>query len=264
MNKMKKRLMSMLISVAVIASGITPVFAATLTKEQIANSVKTKLDVPAEYTEFTIDYHVDSEGETAYWIRWINEDGDNRGNINVSCDSYARIQNISIGYYNDHEPVLIKDSRKKVLEIIEQKLTKLVPECFNNGDTYSVDSSSLDMNGNGTMSYIRYRDSIPVWDNTITVNFEYIDGDYEITHLSVNHDYDAVFGEITDGENIKENYMKLAENELEYSLIYEYDKEAHKGKRIPVLRYVVKDAPFMNPVTGEEMTADINTDYELY
>lgn len=253
---MKKRLMAMLVSMAVVASGIIPVFAAVPTKEEVANSIKIKLEVPPEYKEFNIDYNVDSEGKTSYWIKWRNDEGENRGNINVSCDEDGHISNMSRNYYDDRESVLIKDSRDAVLKIIEEELIKLVPECFNDNDTYKIDSSLLDMNGNGSASYMRYKDGIRVWDNTINANFQYINDNYKITYLTVNHDYDAVFDELTDGESIKESYMKLSQNELQYNLVYEYDKEAQKGKRVPVLRYVLEDAPFMNPINGEKIEPD--------
>lgn len=227
-----------------------------LSKEEITAKVKSRISIPEKYTQFTIDYSVISNGDTVYRLSWESDDIESYGGIDVSADDAGHIISLNqYGSYDSQPKPMVLDNRDTVIDLMTQKVQTMLPECFTDNDTYKLDASTFNMDGRGTAAYIRYKDGIKVYGNEINISFEKENDEYIISRLNSSHDYEAQFGENTDGENIAERYKELAAGKLEYNLIYDYDVST-SGNYIPVLRYVIKDAPFMDPVTGEQINQD--------
>lgn len=276
---MKKRLTSALTAFALIMGAAIPALAAegetviggadvpteitvtesgALSSEELTSAVKGKLDIPSEYDEFALDSSTDSDGTVTYRLSWSMHTDGAWGEISAAADDKGHI----LSYNNSDSrrtsfSGVVEDSRADVIAQMLGKVKTMLPDCFAEDDTYSVEQSSFNTNGRGMAIFQRYRGGIKVRNNSISVNFEKTDGGYVITSLTSDHDYDAQFGENTpDGVDIAESYKELAEGRMEYNLIYDYDEGAYRSMRIPVLRYVIDNAPFMDPATGNEIAED--------
>ena len=266
---MKHKITAVLLCTAVMIANISiPMHASAGTEntgyisepkiEDIVSGVKSRFDISAEFSEFKMDYFNSENGEMTYSLSWeMPEESEKYGRISVACDGEGIIYNydmyVSDMYDNKQNKVPPTDRRDNVVNTVTENLKKMFPEFFSEGDEYRVESSNFNLNGKGSVVYARYKDGVYVWDNTITVRFCRYNDEYVITNITITHDYDAKFGENTEGENIKERYSKMVNNELMYNAVYDYSD----GKKItPVLRYVTSDAPFMDPVTGEEIEMD--------
>ncbi len=278
---MKRKLLTVLLAAALLSGSAVPVLAAEisaggngaavvaqktgLSKTELTAAVKAKLTIPEIYSKFTINSRED-EKKAQYDLSWESEDDSKPGSIRVTADESGNILRYTNYVYDraDNEGGMVTDDRAKVEQKILSQVQTLLPECFTETDTYRRDTSTFSMQGNGTIAYRRFHDGVRVWDNEIHVEYEKAKEGYRITHLTSNHDYDAQFGENTTAEASKDSYRELAKSKLEYDLIYDYDEVARESKKNPVLRYVISNAPFMDPATGEEIKQDISEDIEPY
>ena len=275
---MKRKVTAAITSLALLFGGAVPVMAegaavsspaevgntasdTQLSREEITAMVKSRIEIPEDYTEFTMDSSTGSDGSVVYRLSWEPVENVSHGDISVSADEKGRILSYNRYIrYDSYSGSMVSDSRDSVIAQMTETVQTMLPECFTESDTYTLDASTFNMDGSGTAAYMRYKDGIKVWGNEIHIRFVKSDGEYVITELDSSHDYDAQFGENTDGENIAERYRELAAGKLQYNLIYDYDDE-NGSTRTPVLRYVITDAPFMDPVTGEEIIEDTEAPY---
>ena len=198
-----------------------------LSREEITAKVKSRIEMPEDYTEFTMDYSTGSDGSTIYHLSWEPVENINHSDISVSADAEGRILSYyRYTRYDDSSEAMVSDSRDSVIAQMTETIQTMLPECFTEGDTYTLDASTFNMDGSGTAAYIRYKDGIKVWGNEINIRFVKNDGKYILTELDSSHDYNAQFGENTDGENIAERYRELAAGKLQYNLVYDYDYES--------------------------------------
>lgn len=260
------------------AAEITVTDGAALSSEEITSIVKGKLDIPAEFSQFSISSSSDSDGNMTYRLIWYIDSDTAYGEISVMADGDGHI--LSYSKYDDYESdiKLVSDSSGDALtEINQNELRKMLPECFaNDYDTYLVTGDPvINPDGSGSAVYKRFvapeggdvsetgsKYLYTVWGNTINVHYRKTDDGYELTSMNSNHDYDAVFGENTpDSVDINESYKALSGGRLQYDLLYKYDEITGKTTKTPVLRFVLKDTPFMDPATGEEITEDSSVIY---
>ena len=78
---MKKKILSILMAMAIAVASAGPVLAMSMT--EAVETVKSKVNVPAEYTEFDISHRTDNEENKTYSMRWTNE---KNNTINVISD----------------------------------------------------------------------------------------------------------------------------------------------------------------------------------
>lgn len=241
---MKKKVLSILMALSFAAASAVPVFAMNMT--EVVEMVKFKVNVPAEYTEFDVSHHTDNEENKTYSMTWKNEK-DNT--ISVISDEEGHILDYDKYIKQDYD-AFVTDNREDITEKIVEQAKQLLPECFTETDTYLKYSEHLNKNGSGSVVLVRYKDDVRVWDNKIDISFVCDGENYKITNLMSNHDYKATFGENTTGDKLEEKYLALSDMQLQYNTAYVKQSDGTR-ERIPVLRYVIEDAPFMNPETGE-------------
>ena len=241
---MKKKILSILMAMSIAVASAVPVLAMSMT--EAVETVKSKVNVPAEYTEFDISHRTDNEENKTYSMRWTNE---KNNTINVISDEEGHILDYDKYIKQDYD-AFVTDNRDDITDKIVEQAKQLLPECFTETDTYRKYSEHLNKNGSGSVVLARYKDDVMVWDNKIDIGFVYDGENYEITNLMSNHDYKATFGENTTGDGLEEKYLALSDMKLQYNAAYVKQSDGN-FERTPVLRYAIEDAPFINPQTGE-------------
>jgi len=136
-------------------------------------------------------------------------------------------------------------------------------------DTLIFDEESYNAGSNLRYSFIyrRYKNSIPVKDNSVSITVCITDdGSLSVRNMSANINYKAEFADNkAEIENLTGKYMEAFPIELVYRNDYNYDwKETGKPRNNPVLIYRIKDndAGFISAETGEVVKEDISD--ELY
>lgn len=69
----------------------SPAFAAGSDPTELVRSVKGRVDIPAEYTEFESEKRAQENGEAIYFLRWLPKEGDRTGSLSVSVSSRGDI-----------------------------------------------------------------------------------------------------------------------------------------------------------------------------
>lgn len=91
---MKKKLFSILTAAAVVSSAVPCVFAANYTYDELILSVKNRIEIPEDFTEFENSGQYESDGVTEYSFTWYTDE-EEREYINVSCNSDGFISSYS-------------------------------------------------------------------------------------------------------------------------------------------------------------------------
>lgn len=109
---MTKKIFSILTAAAVVSSAVPCAFAANYTYDELILSVKNRIEIPEEFTEFENSGQYESDGITQYSFTWYTDE-EEREYINVSCDSDGFISS-----YSDNND---EYSRYDSLEMDEEK-----------------------------------------------------------------------------------------------------------------------------------------------
>ncbi|MGF7143919.1 hypothetical protein HNQ56_002349 [Anaerotaenia torta] len=222
--------------------------------EAAIKMVKSKIMIPAEYSEF--DYYFNDFGSYsgAYWnMNWRTKDGNAR--ISVSCDKDFHIIDYYKSDYSNRETGVSKYLRKELKKTAEDFITKTVPDTFGKLNYISVDFDGV-YNGNYGYHFQRVEKGIPFPENYVNVSVNSITG--EVTALTVNWLYDAKIPSSATklsledaSKKIKESMQMKLEYRSGYGYIPIYEDIARTAKKAflvyePTLPYISVDA-----VTGE-------------
>ncbi len=258
-----KKLLSLILCFAMLLTAIVlPVSAAKTNEptteelEAVIKSVRPKIDVPEDYTEFAWHYSSPSYYSRALWnLSWNSKDYN--GHVSISCDNDGNIT--SYDYYSsntDRTATLPEKSPEELLGTVEAFLKKTVP--FTDG---KLTLSNTRVNSLRNHCYVytfeRIENGIVVPDNTVSVTLDYTTG--IVTSLNCRFDIDASFEKkenlITE-EKAKEILGTKQKMVLSYKLKTEWDDESGtiKSRKAylvysPEISYVSVDA-----VTGEIYT----------
>ncbi len=252
-----KKLISAMLAGAMTVSASGVVFADG-GMEEILVSVKNKVNVPEELSEFETNYATDENGVTSYSFMWRDTDYEN--SIDVETDAYGNITNYRKNcdsWYTDEDEIKIDKNFDigKLEGVADELLAQLVPELVKYDSDklvrtpYEGDYTLLPNSGYN-IHYIRKYHDVEVKDNGAYVHVRktkdgYIADSAEISweyskeYLPVGDDYKPM-----DTESAEKALNEAAPFKLEYRKTYD-DKY--------VLEYVRDGNIYIDAASGKEI-----------
>ncbi len=92
-----RRILVSALAALLTVSLVLPAFAVGLSDPtELVKSVKGRIDIPAEYTEFESEKSIQRDGETLYFLRWFPKEDQDSGSLSVSVSSRGDITEIYI------------------------------------------------------------------------------------------------------------------------------------------------------------------------
>ena len=216
-------------------------------------SVKSRVDIPADLTEFT-PYSNENRGSINYTFSWRNENGSS--NAEIVADEKGRIKN----YYTYNRNLksdkkLTKLSKDDIITFANSFLQKALPEAFQNGNALVLRENSWNVNNlNYNLEFVRTYGGIEVKDNAVSLRIEVYDDKAYMRSMYANINYDAVFEE--DGKAVsdcEDKYREAFPEELIYKDVYT-PEQTHAPAL--VYRFKDSDAGFILASTGEVAKED--------
>ncbi|MDF2487263.1 MAG: hypothetical protein K0R46_3431 [Herbinix sp.] len=235
--------------------------------EAAIKMVKSKITVPAEFSEFNYYFNDASTYSDANWtMTWSTKDGN--ASITISSDEDYHITNFSQYDYSKTETGISKYLKKELLQTAESFILQVAPET--SGKLKYVESNFESVySGNYVYSFQRQENGIAFPDNTVQVHVNSITG--KVNAINVNWLYDAKLPSVTT-KLTKEEATKLIKENMKMRLVYHsnyysiYDTRGNSDKKAflvyePTQAYISIDAK-----TGEVYLTKsewINTRAEL-
>lgn len=247
-----KKFLSVILSLALLPC--THAFAADDVQSALS-SVKKRVQIPAELTEFDSGSYKDGENIT-YNFNW--SDKNNKLSIEVECDAYGRISRYySWNNSSNAELRLTPYTAEDALNFAEEFLKKSMPEAYENGAELMWDGSSPNgriYSSGGvryTFNFKRMYQGAEVYGNDVSVTVLATQNGMKIQNMRSEYDYDAEFSvpkNITDNAN--DAYIKAFPIKLHYIKDYENSTDDTDAVR---LIYSVDDncEGFISAETGE-------------
>ena len=244
----------------VIFLSVVPVFAdgeISRAMEEVLVSVKSKVDIPSEFTEFSP--HSYQEGDkTCYTFSWSKKEAG--AYIDVYCDSEGRISR-----YNFFDNSL--SSKKKItsltkdyiIEFAEDFVKKSVPEAeaelFYDEQSWSVSANTYEL-----IFRRRVNNHAEVKDNYVRLRIAVYDDVAYVVNMVVSYNYDAKFYNKklvhANADEISDIYKERFPLELIYKDVYDENDE---NKTALVYRSKEESFGFVSAVDGSKVEED-----ELY
>ena len=219
--------------------------------EAVIKSVKPKLDIPEEYSEFTWDYYGGSRYNEPYWtLRWTTpSDSAVYGHASASCDKSGRLTSFNI--YSDNEkdafPVYTKN---ELISTAKEYIKKIAPDA--NFVFTKADDAYGRYSRGYTYNFMRVENGIEYPENTATVRINFITG--KVTQFNVSYDYEI---KVQSAENVitPEKAQGILGTKqkmvLSYSLLRETDENGNRTNKA-VLVYTPSESYLaVDAVTGE-------------
>lgn len=152
--------------------------------ENIINTVKSKITIPSDLSEFSYNYNSGSSYTDSTWnLTWANKDGSK--SIYINCDSKGRIQSYNYNTNLSYKPVYLQGELKDKADAFIKGIS---PDIYTKLQ-YTEASARSSYNGTYSYQYQRMENGIPMPDNTVTVGVNYQTG--EVTSYTVNWLYDV-------------------------------------------------------------------------
>lgn len=245
---MKKIISILLVTVMVLSC--TAVFAdndASKAMETVLLNVKSKVDIPGEYTEFS-PYAYDENGKTNYTFSWAKEDGN--AHIEVSCDEQGRINRY---YFYDNllksEKKLTSLSKGDIVKFAENFLQRALPEVYADAEAFEFDAESWFVSNNTyRLTFRRYSGMKEVKDNYADLRIVVYDDIPYIRNMNVNYNYDAKWTTKTPDATGEHHYINVFPMELIYKDVNSYNNEDDENKTVLVYRSKDADYGFVSAV----------------
>ena len=234
--------------------------------EKALISVKMKISVPAELTQFS-NYVSERNEKVFYNFDWSDEEYNQ--NMSVSCDSEGRITNYNHYKNNTSNKKISSFSRNEIVDFASKFIVKTLSETVRGeGDVLVYDEYSYNAQGNMrySMRFERRKEGVKVKDNYAEVTVCEENGELYVRNMYSSYNYDTEFE--LNAETVSDyeaKYMETFPAELIYRNEYEFDTKTNKAKTVPVLVYRIKDNKIgcIDAVTGEIIEEDKNDDYLL-
>lgn len=225
----------------------------------ILESVKQRISVPEDYTEFQSDNYT-SHGQTSYNFNWHSKDSD--GYMSVQCDCDGTITNYysSLADSGEYSPYISKMSPEEAKSNAENFFKKTNPD-------FPYEIKIID-NGAGALYGNNYSFDIETYVNGvlfsdgggyISVNRK----DGSITNFSINY-AQAEFPSV-DSALTKEDAQKYYAEKLGLEMVYQsYTDEDGNEIFYPV--YIEKESDkYINALTGDIFEPDaLSADFNVY
>lgn len=255
-----KKLVVVLSAVAVAMSMLTPAAFAQNTDSTMKNvlvSVKERLEIPAEYTEFSSQTS-ERYGITAYDFTWNNKNGDK--SISVECFEDGVISSYyGYGAYDySNSPSIPSVSKAEAKENAEEFIKQLNPDFpyeIRIEDNYngSLYDGGYSFDTQVYVSGIRYEDG----NGSVAVNGE----TGEITHCSIGYT-PVEFPSVENARGV-EDAEKAYSEKLGLEMVYRtFTDEDGKNIAYPVYVQKYNYGKYINALTGE--VEDLTGNFKLY
>lgn len=236
-----KKAVALMLAIATASAGISALAAGDSQMEKALVSVKSKVEIPSELTEFESSMY-NQENNKSYVFRWHTEDGEKE--IEVTTDGEGHIDRYyyyNNDFYNDCKYVY--KPRAEYLSAAESFLASVVPELTVGEDHLVIKETDGTITGEARFIFERHIDGIPVKDNNAYVEVRYAGDKFVITDCVISWDYKTQFSE-PEGSSIadSEMYYDKFPIELVYSKLYGLRRTAaDQTGDTPALIYRFKD-----------------------
>ncbi len=218
-----------IISVDTRAGSISPSQEAL---EATIKTVKAKITIPAEYSEFNYYFNDATLYSDANWnFTWSTKDGNSH--ITISCDNDFHIINYNQYDYSKTETGLSKYLKKELKKAAEDFIAKVAPEIAGKLEYVDADFDGI-YSGNYVYHYQRTEKGIAFPDNNVRVSVNSITG--KVNAFYANWLYTAK-APSSDAVISKDEATKLIKNNLKMKLVYRsnyygiYDKQGTTKKK---------------------------------
>lgn len=246
-----------LITAAVLALGtVIPATAADSDMSAALAGVKSRIEIPANYTVFRSG--MNDYGEKTYNFSWSDADGEER--LRTETDSAGRLKSYSLtkNIPSDDYPSLPEVTKDNAQKIADAFIEKSMPELIKNErDRPMLETVSVSLsNGKAQygFGYTRKYDGAAVLNNDAYINITAYDDTAYVSYANANWNYDAEFASETEAlENPKDIYFDNFPTEMRYERIYGGTDETETVKLI----YGFADGTgYISAVNGEVLEAD--------
>lgn len=181
--------------------------------EKIINTVKSKITIPSELSNFSYNYYSGSSNSNYSWnLNWSNKD--NTKTINVNSDSKGRISNFNYYTNASYKPVYLQEELKDKADAFIKNIAADVYSKLQ----YTGTASGTSYNNTYTYQYQRVENGIPMPDNTVNVSVNYQTG--EVTSYYTNWLYDVTIPASTVKITKEAAAEKIGKN-IKMSLFYQ-------------------------------------------
>lgn len=250
---MKRFLCGLIAIILVLPLGVYADTAETDRMQKALVSVKTKVDIPGELTEFT-PYANEYRGKVSYTFSWQKEDGS--ASTEIVADESGRIQNY---YFYDRDlksdKKLTALSKQDIVDFAADFAQKALPEAYTDVDTLVFRDKSWNVNNlNYNLEFVRMHDGIEVKDNVVSMRITVYEDKAYVRSMYVNYNYDAAFEAAGDRiTDYAQKYREAFAEEIIYKDEYGTDKEMPTAL---VYRFKDGNAGYILASTGEVATED--------
>ena len=247
-----KKILCITLTILMVLSSFT-----ALAKDNMANvlaAVKTKIEIPAELTEFNSSVSTRKD-ETSYRFNWHTENQEK--SISVVATETGIITNYD--YYNEEmynraDKQLSSFSKADARLLAEDFLKKAVPEAFTDKDTFVYDDTTVDFSESGTfysVNFNRETEGVEVIGQTANVDI-LVRGENKAIVNMYSSFKNIVLEDITDGKPYIEHKEEAYKSVFPAQLMYVKKKYTDKEYS---LVYRIKDGyGYISAYTGEKMT----------
>ncbi|MCR5324252.1 MAG: S-layer homology domain-containing protein [Lachnospiraceae bacterium] len=234
---MRKRIITVIVALALILGTFytgnpASVYAANEeTQDNMTDvilKIKTKLELPDEYTEFNYNYNNYGTRGTWYFY-WSTEDGTK--SISLTCDDAAHIINMN-SYDNKNVRNMPDKTSDELLGTANELLERVFPEAV--GHVTLKTAYCAYYRGAYTFRFVRYENEIEMPDNYVVLSVGYENGD--LIGLESNWNYTAKVPAAKGLISKDEAKAKIAKK-LDMNLYY-YVTRDDEGKDKVFLAYV--------------------------
>lgn len=255
---MKKQITAILAAAALAASCV-PAMAADKAMEDSLVSVKSRVDIPQELSQFR-SKTITNNNETSYTFIWSDPETDVEIGIQADADGHmTEYHHYDSSLYND-QPFVYK-TYDEYMAAAEGFLKKAAPELFGTGDCLVCVSEDKAIRDNEIrLEYTRMKDDIPVAGNGAGILVRYANDSFVVTNCNINWDYKTEFESANGAEVIEPGiYYNEFPLELAYRKPVRYYRSMMNGdKEKAELVYRFKDynAGYVSAYSGEVVEPD--------
>jgi len=219
--------------------------------EKALLAVKSKIEIPSEYSDFSYEFYGSSSYSNASW-RFIWTNPSNYADIQVNCD----INNHIIYYYKyvpAKETGIASFLKTELKSKADEFIRKIAPELKGNYELVSTDYEGV-YSGNYVYKYQRVENGIAFPDNVIEVSISSITG--EVKSISINWLYDKSVPS-SETKITKEDAAKLIKENMKMKLVYRqdyvgiYDKNGNRKTKAFLVYEPSQDYISIDAKTGE-------------
>ena len=216
--------------------------------EKALLSVKQKVTIPDEYSDFNYYFYDSSSYSDAYW-RFVWSNPENGANIQINCDKNYHITYYYKYNYSERTSGIAKYLKSELKAKADEFIRQIAPELMMKYEFLGADYNGV-YSGDYVYRYQRVESKVAFPDNTIQVNINSISG--EVTSARISWLYDKSIPSATT-KLTKDDAAKLIKENMKMKLVYRndfigiYDKNGNRKTKAylvyePTASYISVDA----------------------